>query len=67
MDIERIRRKAKSLGISVASKTKMELIRKIQSIEGNFDCFGKNKKSCDELKCSWRDECLPRSEANREK
>jgi len=34
------------------------LIRSIQRIEGNFDCFGKAKGYCDRLDCAWYQYCL---------
>ena len=34
------------------------LIRSVQRIEGNPDCFGKADGSCDRLDCSWREYCL---------
>jgi hypothetical protein len=34
------------------------LIRSIQHIEGNPDCFGTADGNCDRLDCSWREYCL---------
>ena len=34
------------------------LIRSVQRIEGNPDCFGKADGKCDRLDCSWREYCL---------
>jgi hypothetical protein len=35
------------------------LIRSIQIIEGNMDCFGTARDgNCDRLDCSWRESCL---------
>lgn len=34
------------------------LIRSIQRVEGNFDCFRKAKEYCDQLDCYWRPYCL---------
>ena len=34
------------------------LIRSIQRVEGNPDCFGKPPGDCDELDCEWRKYCL---------
>jgi hypothetical protein len=34
------------------------LIRSIQHIEGNPDCFGKADGNCDQEDCSWREYCL---------
>jgi hypothetical protein len=35
-----------------------ELIRSIQRVEGNPDCFRKGKDNCDEVECAWRQYCL---------
>lgn len=34
------------------------LIRSVQRIEGNPDCFGKADGQCDRLDCFWRESCL---------
>jgi len=34
------------------------LIRSVQRIEGNPDCFGKSDGNCDRLDCAWRELCL---------
>ncbi len=34
------------------------LIRSIQHIEGNPDCFGRSDGSCDRTDCCWRSYCL---------
>ena len=34
------------------------LIRSVQRIEGNPDCFGKADGNCDRLDCAWREYCL---------
>jgi hypothetical protein len=42
-----------------ASLGKTELIRKIQIAEGHFDCYAMAGSSeCNQLKCSWREDCL---------
>lgn len=35
-----------------------ELIRSLQRLEGNPDCFGKAKGHCSQLDCAWRQYCL---------
>ncbi|MEW6673964.1 MAG: SAP domain-containing protein [Thermodesulfobacteriota bacterium] len=35
------------------------LIRSVQRIEGNPDCFGKAHGHCDQANCCWRVYCLP--------
>jgi hypothetical protein len=34
------------------------LIRSIQRVEGNFDCFRKATGYCDQSDCCWRSYCL---------
>jgi len=34
------------------------LIRSVQRMEGNPDCFGKADWNCDRLDCAWREYCL---------
>lgn len=53
-----IRGKARSLGVE-PSGPKQELIRRIQSAEGNQPCFG-TKAECEQDRCCWREDCLPR-------
>ena len=36
------------------------LIRSIQRVEGNFDCFRRAKGYCDRSDCYWRPYCLGR-------
>jgi len=59
MHIQTIRSIAKDRGIKAGRMTKADLIRSIQQQEGNFDCFGSAVDYCDQLQCSWRDDCLP--------
>jgi hypothetical protein len=34
------------------------LIRSIQRLEGNPDCFGAARDSCEQTLCAWRQYCL---------
>jgi hypothetical protein len=34
------------------------MIRSIQRLEGNFDCFGRACGYCDQLDCCWRPYCM---------
>ena len=34
------------------------LIRSVQHIEGNPDCFEKSEGNCDQKDCFWREYCL---------
>ncbi len=42
------------------------LIRSVQRIEGNPDCFGKCDGNCDRLDCAWRELCLKESQKERD-
>lgn len=37
------------------------LIRSIQHIEGNPECFGKSDENCDRKDCFWREYCLKKT------
>ncbi|MDD5730228.1 MAG: SAP domain-containing protein [Candidatus Omnitrophica bacterium] len=59
MRLSEIMKKARSLGIKngwMYPKTK--LVKAIQRKEGNFDCFGSAKGSCNQMACCWREDCI---------
>ena len=59
MKMQEVRVRAKALGLKdTFGLSKMELIRRIQRAEGNFDCFGTAKDYCDQFQCSFREDCL---------
>ena len=59
MTINEVRKIAKDKGIKLAARqTKVEIIRTIQKVEGNFDCFGMAQGYCDQMNCLWREDCL---------
>ncbi len=57
-----VRRKAKELGVKGQRMKKPDLIRAIQTAEGNTACFATGRTECDQLLCCWREDCLPKSE-----
>jgi hypothetical protein len=57
MKLADVKTKAKLVGIANPSSDRSELIRQIQTYEGFSPCF-KTKAKCDQMKCSWRDECI---------
>lgn len=62
MNMKHIREIAKQQGITPGRQTKIELVRMLQSAEGNFDCFAKAYAGyCDQSNCSWRVDCFPLS------
>jgi hypothetical protein len=56
-----IQAKAKALGIKVVKQGKRELIRSIQTAEGNAPCFQSDiAPVCGVLNCLWREDCVPK-------
>ena len=59
MTLQEIRSIAKAHNIPTGKLSKVMLIKSIQLEEGNFDCFGSASLGiCDQLDCSWRDDCF---------
>jgi len=59
MKYQEIQKIAKGMGIKSFGLTKVDLIRKIQEVEGNISCFGTDRVSwCGEERCLWRPDCL---------
>lgn len=59
MKTQELRDIARKYQIKPSGLTKVDLIRKIQQAEGNFDCFAKaSSGACDQPGCLWRGECL---------
>lgn len=59
MNMTEIRATAKGLGVQASKLGKGDLIRAIQSKEGNFPCFETANKYCSQMACCWREACLP--------
>lgn len=59
MKMAEIRAMAKKrFNINSVRMSKTDLIRKIQTAEGNFPCFGTAEKTCDQQNCLWLDDCV---------
>ena len=59
MHMQEIRNIAKTLGVKTAKQSKLNLIRAIQTAEGNFNCFGTAVDGvCDQIQCIWREDCF---------
>lgn len=58
MTLAEVKKMAKNVGVKAGSMKKDQLIHTIQLAEGNFDCFGKAEGNCDQMSCSFRDDCL---------
>lgn len=65
MKMDEIRRKAVKIGLNAQGMKKVELVRAIQSAEGNVACFDTEKGDCDQLACCWRKDCLPKEKRAR--
>jgi hypothetical protein len=60
MKMAEIQRKAQNLGLDFSKFKKDDLIRNIQSKEGNTSCYKAKLSSCDQYGCCWRDDCKPK-------
>jgi hypothetical protein len=59
MKMADIQSKAKAMGIKPGKMKKAELIRTIQTTEGNFSCFQTSDNAqCTQESCCWRDDCI---------
>ena len=59
MRIQDVRAVAKQTGINSARMGKADIIRAIQTSEGNYDCYGSATDGfCNQDGCVWRDNCL---------
>jgi len=62
MRLEVVRAIAKSHGLRSGKRSKEDLIKSIQSEEGNFDCYGTAVQGvCDQETCLWRTDCFDNS------
>ena len=59
MKVAEIKTKARNLGFDPARMKKTDLIRNIQSMEGNQACYKMNNAYCDQYNCCWREDCKP--------
>jgi hypothetical protein len=59
--IAEIKKKAKTMNIQPGNMSKTEIIRALQTAEGNFSCFKTAKDGkCDQFACCWREDCFAR-------
>ena len=59
MQIQQIRNRAKEMGLKTSRLSKVDLVRQIQSAEGNFECFATALDGiCDRQDCFWREDCF---------
>lgn len=59
MVMQEIRDIARENGIKPGRMSKIDLVRTIQQMEGNYACFSTTVSSeCGQAGCLWRDDCL---------
>lgn len=59
MKVQEIREIAREFGVKPGRMNKIQLVRRIQNEEGNFDCFGTATDGfCDQQSCLWREDCF---------
>jgi hypothetical protein len=59
MEYKEIQNIAKLKGLVHVNLFKTELIKAIQTKEGNFDCYSTaHSGKCDQLDCLWREDCF---------
>jgi hypothetical protein len=58
MKMKELRQKAKELEVKAGRMKKVDLVRTIQTAEGNQPCFGKSGGECSEMNCCFRDDCM---------
>ncbi|KPK23918.1 MAG: SAP domain-containing protein [Desulfobacterales bacterium SG8_35_2] len=58
MTVKEIKALAKKMGIQARKVKKADLIRSIQTAEGNNPCFQSGASSCDQENCCWRSDCI---------
>ena len=58
MKVAEVREIAKQKGIKTGKLKKVEMVRAIQTQEGNTPCFQTGINPCDQLGCCWRSDCI---------
>ncbi len=62
MNMQTVRKIAKEHGLKPEKMGKLDLVKRIQKQEGNFDCFGSAHDGyCDQDNCLWKMDCLTSS------
>ena len=60
MKMDEIKKIARKLEIKPGKLNKTDLVRSIQSKEGNYECFASvtEASACDQTECLWRSDCF---------
>jgi hypothetical protein len=57
--VRQLQNMARKFGVKhVVGVSKADLIRKIQTAEGNWPCFRTAERTCDRSDCLWRGDCV---------
>ena len=68
MNIKKVQKMAKKMGINTNHVGKTDLIRTIQKAENNIQCYATQRiESCGEVACLWRSDCLSLNNVIQEK
>lgn len=63
MTLTELKEVARVHQIKMGKMGKMDLVRAIQSAEGNWACFGTAiDGNCDQTGCRWREDCLEKKQ-----
>ncbi len=66
MLVKEIKEIAKKNGVDAGKLKKLDLIREIQSAEGNNACFkSETSQSCEETGCLWFIDCVPKKKSKK--
>ncbi len=57
MNMVEIKKIAKQRGLKIGKLRKTELIRAIQTAEGNDPCFQTHWEDCGQIHCWWKKDC----------
>jgi len=61
LSMKQIKAMAKKFRINPVGFSRTELVRRIQTAEGNFPCYRTAEKTCDRTDCLWLDDCVGKS------
>ena len=59
MTSQEMRRRAETLGVTLKTNDKRELVHAIQAAEKNPQCFQTGRTQCAEVTCCWMADCIP--------
>ncbi len=67
MNFNQIRKMAKTMGVNTYRMKKTDIIRAIQKVEHNIECYGSERVTeCMEDSCLWRGDCVSLGQGGRQ-